>query len=96
MKDFDWRKIKDIESQKSLQKRVRKFYKDLKEKTNADETALVVSHAGTIKALISVILNTHYEKIWDMEVPKNCSLNYFKINKNNIEIILSNDISHLR
>jgi broad specificity phosphatase PhoE len=91
----DWRKVRDLESQEDLQIRARNFYQEFIRKTPPDKTTLVVGHAGTIKALTSVLLNIHYDKIWDMDTPKNCSLSLFEINNEDVKVIRLNDISHL-
>lgn len=95
IKDVNWRYVRDLESQEHLQTRAKCFYDELVAKTASDETALVVGHAGTIKAITSVLLDIHYNKIWDMDTPKNCSLSSFEISDEGIEIITLNNIGHL-
>lgn len=75
---LDWTRVTDIESQEELQKRAREFYLRLLE-THQKENILCMSHAGTIKALISVIQDRPYEDIWGIKTPKNAEYSLFEV-----------------
>jgi len=76
--EIDWRNIKDLESQEDLQIRARDFYEEMRKSVLYNETVLCVGHAGILKAIKSVILGLHYDQIWDMKTPKNCSVDVFR------------------
>ncbi|MFW9875620.1 MAG: histidine phosphatase family protein [Candidatus Thorarchaeota archaeon] len=92
-KGIDWRNVDGIESQEDLQKRTKEFYEKIilnNHKINKDDRILVVSHAGTMKALTSILKNIHYDKIWDMPTPKNTALSCFEIREKGINILYEN------
>ncbi len=94
--DIDWRNANDIESQKRLQQRQRKFYiENLAEFEVGNKKILVITHAGTMKALTSVLMNKHYDEIWDMETPENASLSLFEIDSKKVSTIYRNCTRHL-
>lgn len=55
---------------------------------------LIVSHGGTIAAMICGILQEPLEKMWGYK-QKNASINILSINENRVTIELLNDTSHL-
>lgn len=91
---LDFRNLEGIESQEQLQQRAEKFYRSLLQDC-LYSNVLVISHAGLIKSLMSVIEGISSEKIWDMPTPENTALSLFNITQDATELIYQNCLYHL-
>ena len=68
----------------------------LREYVNTEKKIAIISHAGSLKALTSILLGIPSNKMWNLPTPKNTALIHFDIKKNHIKMIYYNNIDHLK
>jgi broad specificity phosphatase PhoE len=90
------KKPKNGESYKELHKRVKEFYRMLLKKYS-DETILIVSHGGSMRALEGIILKKSPSESVKIERLKNAAISEYEIDKKgNSKIIRINCDLHLK
>jgi len=92
---FNWSELTDTaENDEQLCLRLKCFVNEIYEK-HKDKTVLFVSHAGSIKALITVLQNLHYSKLKNIPDLKNTSVSIFEIKDNKCNLEVFNCTKHL-
>jgi len=93
--EIDWNKPRDTEKKESMLKRVKKIFDEVYKKYQG-KTAVFVSHGGTIRILLSLLLNKSIEELKKMDSLSNTSVSIFEIKEdNNHNLILFNCTKHL-
>ncbi|MCF8260133.1 MAG: histidine phosphatase family protein [Melioribacteraceae bacterium] len=93
--DFDWNNLPEgVESNESMYKRAKDFFNDIY-KNHSNETVLIVTHGGLLKAFFLIMFNKPVEDFYSWRGIKNTALSIFEI-KNQDEIMCRelNSVTH--